>query len=396
MLGSSTMKCSSNRRKIASNLLLRGGELLANPIVEVDGSGTILSVECGAELDRSQIDRSPSTEFYAGVMVAGFVNAHSHLELSYLRGAIEPHCGFSTFAAEIASRRGAFSAEERLRAIRKADAEMWREGVAAVGDISNGESSFATKAQSPIEYRNFAEIFGLRTHSLREIEGLESLLKQPHTTATPHSTYSLNDALFREVVAHSSQQSPLSIHFMESEGEEALFRGEGYLAQWYRRMGFECDFLGYGSPAQRVVESIPSDRSLLLVHNCSLRQEDIDIIMGHFTAPLYWVLCPRSNSYISALTPPLELLRRNGLNICVGTDSLASNWSLSMVEELKTMRSVPLAERLDWATRVGAAALGLSHLGDIEVGKRPGINILSGVDYRTLELTERSRVRRII
>ncbi len=378
----------SASRKIASNLLLRGGEIVANPIVEVDAEGRILSVECGVE----GVDRSPETEFYAGVMVAGFVNAHCHLELSYLRGAIEPHGGFAAFASRIGEVRGLYSDEERLRAVRRAEAELWREGVVAVGDIVNGDSSFGVKAQSKILFRNFAELFGLRATDSSSVDGL---LKYPSTSLTPHSIYSLNDALFRKVTEDGAAE-PLSIHFMESPAEAELFRGEGRLAEWYSAMGFECDFLHYGSPARRIVESVPSDRRVLFVHNCCITQEDIDLIMGHFTTPPYWVVCPRSNSYISDLTPPIELLRRNNLNICVGTDSLASNWSLSIVEELRAMADVPLAERLDWATRQGAAALGFDELGEIEVGRRPGINILSGLDYVNMELVPNTQITRIV
>ncbi|MFI3304134.1 MAG: amidohydrolase family protein [Rikenellaceae bacterium] len=382
------MSYSSQNRKIASNLLLRGGKFVENPIIEIDSDGEIISIE---SVSREDIDRTAGVEFYAGIMTAGFINAHCHTELSYLRGAIESGGGFATFASRIGEVRGNFTQEERLRAMRSAEAEMLREGIVGVGDIVNGDSSFEVKAQSDIQFRNFAELFGLRTTDIASVEGL---LHYPTTSLTPHSTYSLNDRLFRTIA--ESGDEPLSIHFMESSAEAELFEGKGRLAEWYSKMGFECDFLHYGSPAQRIVASTPQDRSVMLIHNCCVTQRDIDLIMGHFTAPVYWVICPRSNRYISNLTPPTELLRTNQLNICVGTDSLASNWSLSMIEELRLLNNIPLVERLDWATRKGAAALQFDDLGDIEIGKRPHINILSGVDYTTMELTEKSRVRRII
>ncbi|MFI3304909.1 MAG: amidohydrolase family protein [Rikenellaceae bacterium] len=386
------MNSSSPNRRVASNLLLQGGILYRNPIVEFAPDGEILSVERCEMGSEDRLDRSPHTEFYSGIMVAGFVNTHCHLELSYLRGAIEPGGGFARFASRIGEVRGSFSDEERVRAISRAEAEMLREGVAAVGDIVNGDSTFASKSRSDIMYRNFAELFGLRTN---DTSAVDPLLQQPLTSATPHSTYSLNDHIFRHI-AHNGDAAPLSIHFMESPAEHELYIGEGRLAEWYARAGFECDFLHYGSPAERLVASVPADRSVILVHNCCVTQRDIDIIMSHFTAPVYWVLCPRSNSYISDLRPPTELLRRNSLNICIGTDSLASNSSLSIIEELKLLNNTPLAERLDWATRVGAEALGFNHLGEIEVGRRPGINILSGIDYTSLQLTDSTTLRRII
>ncbi len=382
------MHSTPSHRRIASNLLLHRGKFLHNPIVEVAADGTIVSVESGSQ----DIDRMANTEHYSGIMMAGMVNAHCHLELSYLRGKISEGGGFASFASQIGKVRTQSTMEERLRAIEEADREMAREGIVAVGDIVNGESSFMTKSRSGIKYRNFAELFGLNT---LDASSVESLLSYDNTSLTLHSTYSLNSAIFRSV-AQEISNTPLSIHFMESADEQNLYDGCGSLHDWYRRMGFKCDFLHHGSPARRLVESVPADRSVMLVHCCMVRQEDIDLIMNHFTAPIYWVLSPRSNDYISRIEPPVELLRRNSLNICVGTDSLASNRSLSMIEELKMFGDVPLAERLDWATRQGAAALGLETMGEIEVGKRPGVMILSGVDYGSMALTDNSRIEVII
>ncbi len=382
------MNYSSNEkiRRVASNLLLVDGEFRRNPIIEFAADGEILSVEF-----REDVDRSAGTEFYSGIMMGGFVNAHSHLELAYLRGAIEAGTGFADFASSIGRVRNSFSEEERDRAVVAADLELKRGGVVAVGDIVNGVTSFAVKERSSIEYRNFAEVFGLNAI---DSSAVDELLNYPSTSLTPHSTYSLNDKLFREIA--STGGTPLSIHFMESPAERELYEGHGALHDWYSRVGFECNFLHYDSPAKRIVGSIPKDRSVILVHNCCITQEDIDIIMSHFTAQIYWAVCPRSNRYISNLRPPLDLLRKNGLNICVGTDSLASNWSLSMLDELREMEGTPLVERLDWATRIGARALQMPHVGTIEVGHKAHINILSGVDYQSMELTEKSKITRII
>ena len=298
-------------------------------------------------------------EFYSGVLCAGFVNAHSHLELAYLKGAIAEHGGFASFAESMGRVRGTFSAEERLAAIGEADRVMWQEGVDVVGDIANGATSFPSKAASRIHYHTFAEVFGLRECNL---ERQRELLNYPNTSLTPHSIYSVQDAPFREV-CQADCDRPLSIHFMETPDEALLYRGEGSLHDWYKRVGFECDFLHYGSPSERIVACIPSERRVLLVHNCAISERDIEVVMRHFSTPVSWVLSPRSNSYISGIEPQsVELLRSAGynINICIGTDSLASNWSLSIVEELKMFRNIPLAEMLQWATINGARALGVA------------------------------------
>ncbi len=339
-----------------------------------------------------QLDAMEGVEFYAGILVPALVNAHCHIELSYLEGQIEPRGGFAAFAAGVARTRNLFTAEQMEEAIRQADVKMWQEGVGAVGDIANGVSAFSVKANSPIRYRTFAEVFGLRTAS---IEALEPMLHYPETSLSPHSTYSLQDEIFKQVCCKGD--APLSIHFMESLGERELYEGHGALSEWYKTQGWECDFLHYASPAERVVASVPAERSVMLVHNCCVTQRDIDVIMSHFTAPVYWVVCLGSNDYISGLKPDINLLRRNGLNICVGTDSLASNGSLSMLAELKRLNEYPLDEILTWATANGADALGYGDsLGRLEVGKRCGLAVIDALDYDKQTLTDRSTCRRLV
>lgn len=357
-----------------------------------EGGHEIVSVEQYAE----GLDSMEGVEFHSGIICAGFVNAHSHVELSYLRGAIAEGGGFAAFAESIGRVRGNFSEEERLCAIEEADREMWQEGVDVVGDIVNGATSFTIKAASNIFYRNFVEVFGLRECNL---DRQRELLRYPNSSLTPHSIYSVQEAPFREVCGSELSQ-PLSIHFKESPAEAQLYKGKGSLHEWYEKVGFRCDFLHYGGPAERIVASVPKERSVLLVHNCEITQSDVEQIMNHFTAPVYWVLCPRSNSYISRVEPQsVELLRRGGpnINICVGTDSLSSNWTLSMMEELKMFKGISLAELLQWATINGAKALGVEDkYGSIEVGKRSGIVNLRGVNLEDFTLTAASKAVRIL
>lgn len=342
-------------------------------------------------IDRyDEADRLPATEFHAGIIAPAAVNAHCHLELSHLRGKVARGGGFAGFARGLRAVR-ACDAATRTKAVADADAEMAAEGVALCGDIANEETAFDVKRSSKVEYRTFAEAYGLRTQST---EAVRRLLRHRATTLTPHSTYSLNDRLFREIC--NEGDAPLSIHFMETPEESALFERRGAMAEWYAAEGFECDFLHYGSPAKRLVECVPPWRSVLLVHCRCVTQRDIDMIMEHFTAPVYWVLCPQSNLYISGALPPVELLRRNRLDICLGTDSAASNERLSPAAEMRCFADVPIDEQLRWATCNGARALGTGErLGTIAEGRAPGLVAVSGVDYATMTPTDALRIERI-
>ena len=375
-------------RKIASHYALVNGALERGVVVEVDDYGTITNIS-----RHDNIDNIASVEFYPGILIPGMVNAHSHLELAYLRGAIAEGTGFAGFAREIGRVRGNYTNEERLHAASVADSEMWHEGVEAVLDIANDDLIMPIKERSKVEYHTLFEVFGLMVQSCDTQRTMAA--KYDHADITTHSTYSLQDAIFREIASKGTES--LSVHLLESEDEIALYNKKGSLWEWYSRMGWECDFLHYGHPAKRIAESVPTDRATLLVHGCKSTAEDITLLDKHFATQPTWVMCPESNRYISGITPPIALYRELGAQIAIGTDSLASARHLSMVENMRLLGDVPLAELLTYATLNGAKALGIAERkGSIEVGKQPGLAVISGVDLQAMRLTPESQSRRII
>ena len=125
------------------------------------------------------------------------------------------------------------------------------------------------------------------------------------------------------------------------------------------------------------------------MHDTFTKQADIDFLnrVLKLRTPgsqpqTFFCLCVNANQYIEDALPPIELFRRNNCTIVLGTDSLASNWSLSILDEIKTIRKnlpkIPLEEILGWATINGAKALGMANaLGSFEKGKRPGAVLLA-------------------
>ena len=375
-------------RKIASHYALINGELRRGIVVTVDDNGTITDVS-----HHDNIDSLASVEFFPGILIPGMVNAHCHLELSYLHGVIAEESGFAGFAREIGRVRGNYTTEERLHAASIADAQMWEEGVAAVVDIANDELVMSIKERSPIEYHTRLELFGLGNTSFDTLTQICSRHKR--CSVTPHSTYSVQDAPFRAIAECGNET--LSIHFMESPAEVELYHKSGSLWEWYSRMGWECDFLHYATPTKRITKSIPPTRSTLLVHNTMVTAEDVRVINEHFDTSATWVLCPESNRYISGVRPPVEMLRRTKARIAIGTDSLASARSLSMVDNMRLLGDISLSELLTYATINGARALGIdNHLGSIEVGKRPGLVIVEGVDLHNMQFTAESKTYRVL
>ena len=375
-------------RKIASHYALIDGKLERNIVVEVDDARVIRSIT-----RYENIDSVASVEFYPGILIPGMINAHCHLELSYLKGAIAEGGGYAHFAREIGRVRGGFSDAERIHAASVADAKMWEEGIEAVVDIANDELIMPIKAKSRIYYHTLFELFGLNNQN---IESHVAMAKR-HTNAdvTPHSTYSVQDIPFREICRINERL--LSLHFLESDDEAALYQHEGSLRAWYKRMCWECDFLDYGTPAERIAKSVAEDSHLLLVHATRATATDVMRIENALIKGATWVLCPESNRYISNYTPPVAMLDQMHARIAIGTDSLASARSLSMVDNMRLLGDMPLDKLLSYATINGAQALGIDATkGTLEVGKSPGLVIIEGVDLNMMRLTEDSKSYRVV
>lgn len=360
-------------------------------MVEVQDDGTIVALrEC------PNPDRQESLEWYNGILMPGMVNAHCHLELSYMHGKVEPYGGFSGFARGLRAARGCATTDEMVAAAEWRDREMWSAGVQAVGDVCNYTLTFGVKARSRILYHNFVELYGLGRHNAEAAQRVlgQALEAGLRATVTPHSLYSLRD----EAYIDSIRDQRLSVHFAESAEEVELYQQRGAMWEWYGVAGFDAPFIGhYTSPTQRLLTLTPQNRQMVLVHACMVTEQEVRQIERHFTHPPVWVVCPRSNDYISRLVPPVEVLRRCGARVAVGTDSLSSNTDLNMVAELQAMPSVPLAERLEWATTGGAKALGIDDtLGRLSVGLRPGIALLEGVDFASLQLLPHAHSRRLM
>jgi aminodeoxyfutalosine deaminase len=141
---------------------------------------------------------------------------------------------------------------------------------------------------------------------------------------------------------------------------------------------------------------------LLLVHNTFTKKEDLEELKKiHSAENTFLVLCPNSNLYIENQLPPVSLFREEELNICLGTDSLASNHELSVLSELITLQlyfpELKLFDLLQWATLNGAKALQVDDtFGSFEAGKKPGVNLISGIDFKMMKLTKQSKVKRLI
>jgi len=396
-------------RKIAATYIFPGNsEPIKNGILVCEDDGTILEIiEKGDDFHEEA-----GVEYYSGVLVPGFVNAHCHLELSHLKNKVEEKTGIGGFIGQINRLRKA-SEDEMLKAAKLADRKMWAAGISAVGDISNTILSIPVKLKSAIHYYTFVETFGFHPSRAERAFELATSVKKSLDKANlpgsivPHSPYSVSKPLFRRIEKEAKNTSGiLSIHNQESKGETQFYLdGTGPIAE-HLQNNLGLDIAHWTPPGKSSLESIleylPTENQLLLVHNTFTGENDLEgLNKKRSIENTFMVLCSNSNLYIEDAFPPVQLFSKYRMNICLGTDSLASNHGLSILQEMITLQKhfaeITLQQLVEWACVNGAKALGFDHqIGSFDTGKKPGVNLITGLDLKELKLTEKAKVKRLI
>lgn len=372
---------------------------LENGVISVDDAGRILEL---IPADLAKQRNLENVRFLEGVLVPGLVNTHVHLELSHLRGKIEEGTGLPGFVRQIMQQRVA-AGDEILEAMELADAEQYRNGIVAAGDISNQLISKEVKIKSAVYYQTFVETMGFNPVMADEIIARAKKLKQdflPLTAAiAPHAPYSVSKPLF-ELIRAEDNTACITIHNQETAEENQFFeRKEGHFLDLYKFLGLDISFFKAQqlTSLQYFLPLMPDNARILLVHNTFTSAQDIKFAVES-GKDIYWCLCPNANLYIEKRLPDLKLFRQEGLRVTLGTDSLGSNHQLSILEEMKTLHfqaDIPFQELLCWATLNGARFLGLDQqLGSFEKGKKPGLNLITGMKEGTL--TPETAIQRIL
>jgi len=393
--------------KFSANYIYLGtGEILKYGIIKLNQDGEVTEI-----VDtKGVLKEEAGMQFYGGVIVPGFVNTHCHLELSHLRGEITKHTHLHGFIKELQSKRKQLSIEEIQKAAQTADKRMRAAGIVAVGDISNDAYTIAIKASSSIKYINFIETFGTNISKAEflfsEAKKIQKEFTKKNLTAfvVPHAPYSLSKKLFELIKKNSEKEnSILSIHNQETASEDDLFaKKKGELFEMFSSWGLDMNYIEHfaESSLKYYAPKMNKKNRTLLIHNTFTKASDIEFAEREFEQ-LSWAFCPKANLYIENKLPDIPLFREKATNICLGTDSLASNDNLSIVDEMleiqKAFPQIPFTELLQWATINGAKALGLEQtLGSIEVGKKPGLNLISGFDFTNQTISSASKLSVLI
>lgn len=346
---------------------------IENGAVVVEGDTIIFvgpqsSAPPGDEIELGDVTLSP-----------GLVNAHTHLDLTELRGRFNGLDFFSWIRALTAA-RAALSPEELLESAGSGIREGLSAGITTYADTAPNDAPFEAMRELGVRGIAYREVFGPDPAQCDEsMNGLRRAVTAMRARETalvrvgvsPHAPYSVSDELFAEVAAFARRERlPLATHLAESEDESNLIaRGEGAFATFLRGRGIDV-----GPRGRTPVEMLEKNRVLganaLLIHCVRCDSRDVVTIEKHWCGV---ATCPASNSMLGHGSAPVKAFLTARVPLGVGSDSMASNDRMDMQREARLALGASASEHAVWelATLGGARALRLDHLvGTLEAGKQ--------------------------
>jgi aminodeoxyfutalosine deaminase len=367
------------------------GESIRHGTLVIDAQGNILDLGKSDEV----FPRSTGAkqEMYQGLLMPGMINAHTHIELSAMRGKVAGGQGFFPWVQQLLQARRQVFEDDELAAIEQACQEIVASGTIAVADITNSLRAVHPMARAGLCGWVFHEIFGYHEEpTLAKLNNFSNDREQTvgtwptpklHYAPAVHTLYTTHPTVIRSVLDRVHEKHlRTSLHLAEHEAEqEFLQHGTGPVVSFARQLGVELDTQLV--PKQRAVAYAKSlgflNPSSMVVHVTSAIAEELEFIAQSGTKV---VLCPRSNLYIQLRLPPLPAILQAGIMPALGTDSLASNTTLDVMAEAKALLerfpTVDAAVLLNMVTSAGADALGCTKLGRFRVGNQPGVLHVEG------------------
>ena len=371
-------------RYYASWILPISGPPIRDGWVAVDRDRVVAYGPAG----RHAVDSDTAREVDLGhvAIMPGLVNAHTHLELSYLRDQVPAGSSFVAWIRAVMAARRQYADPKAPTILDAADqgiAEALRSGTAIVGDISNTLATFDAVERSRLAAVIFYELIGFRAPDPKAVvaRATQQIAALPATdrvrvSLAAHAPYSVAPLVLR-AIRQALDRNPFatcSVHLAESVEEIEFIRtGGGPCRELLEDLGvWDAAWAAPGvSPVQYLDENGFLNGRVMAVHGVQADAADLARLMVRGTT---LVTCPRSNERTGAGTPPIEAFYASGVRVAVGTDSLASTPDLNLFAELATLRrlapSVPASMLLDSATRQGARALAFDgEYGTLDPGK---------------------------
>jgi len=338
-----------------------------------------LRVERGriAEVGSGPVPAGEVRRFDGCTLMPGLINAHCHLELTALENKLTPGKVFPEWVKDLQGAAAAWSPADYHAAAQDGIRRLLRGGCTTVLDVGNSGEALRALAASPLRSFGCVEVLGLDPaqadarfeKALETMRGASPALPRDggvparfHPGLAPHAAYSGSKELLRKVTGHQvTHRLPVTIHAAESREEAALFASaSGPLRDFCARI-FPDAPVHRGTTPVRWLESeglLPD--GALIVHGNTLDEADMEILARRGATVVH---CPSSHAFFGHPRFPYEKLRARGIPMCLGTDSLASGDSLSMLAQMRLFSEnypeVRQDEVLAMATTVAARALGL-------------------------------------
>jgi cytosine/adenosine deaminase-related metal-dependent hydrolase len=275
-------------------------------------------------------------------LLPGLINAHCHLDYTCLRGKIPPEKSFADWIRSINAEKAKLSGADYLSSITEGFAEAKRFGTTTVANLT-AFPELISQIDSPIRTWWFAELIDVR--SPEQANGLvdlavESLKPAKNWGLAPHALFTASADLYRccEEIARR-ENILLTTHLAESREEMEMFSdASGPLYDFMKAIGRDMSDCGGMTPLAAFIGSgraLP--REWIVAHLNELTESDFDLL-GRSTRKFHVVHSPRSHGYFAHSRFPFKELRALKFNVCLATDSLASNESLSLFAEMRTFQ----------------------------------------------------------
>jgi cytosine/adenosine deaminase-related metal-dependent hydrolase len=330
----------------ARTVVTMDGPILENGAVAVEGNRI---VAVGLAPDLAWISPGPLIDLGDQVLMPGLINAHCHLDYSMMRGVILPPKSFTTWVQRINSLKRTLDSKDYLHAITRGFSELKKWGVTAVCNIEAFPELMTQLGPSPIRTWWFYEMIDIRHRITTDdvVAGALSFFQHRANTLdsfglNPHAPYTASLDLYHLANACAEAFTmPLTTHLAESPEEFDMFRdATGPLYEFMDSLMRPMEDCGSATPFTHLWECGAIDARWLLVHMNELAEEDFSLLAGLPRTGLpHIVHCPGSHRYFGYKPFAFRRLQELGMNISVGTDSLASTDSLSLLEELRILRA---------------------------------------------------------
>ena len=395
-------------RRYSSQVIIRvrivatmNGAPIENGAVAISGNRI---VDVGRFNDVKTRNTGNTVDLGEQVLLPGLINAHCHLDYTCLRGKIPPRKSFTDWIRAINTKKSELSPKDYVASINDGFAEAKRFGTTAIANLT-AFPELISQVQPPIRTWWFAELIDIRAPERakelvdRAVESLGRARPKPVLSEieggapwglAPHALFTASRDLFRrcEEIAQQNHTGLLTTHLAESMQEMEMFRdASGALYEFLKSIGRSMDDCGKKTPLENFLDLIGSGGSpnrprtievtrpylfWIVAHLNELAESD-SALLEKSTPKFHIVHCPRSHNYFGHSPFAFDRLRSLGFNICLGTDSLASNESLSLFAEMRAFQkefpSVSAQEILQMATVNPARALRRENaLGQIRPG----------------------------